>query len=1068
MSKPPPRSFRTPRESELGLLRIKNAAGLEISALPNGCLFAIEHDDGRGRVMLNQALGSPLGGSIARILLRTEAGTAEAFGPGAAVQFGAGQDRFVWAGETGGLQTRVTLWLHPAQNSWTWRLEARNAGAATVSCDAIFVQDLGLGERNFVTGNEAFASQYIDHHIAGHPRFGPVIMSRQNLAQFGRYIWAAHGCVEGAKSFATDALQLFGPAYRDAAAPGLPFGANLPGVRLQHEAACAILQSGARSLAPGEETAWTFFGSFSPDHSAPSSDADLARIEDEGASAMAAFPPAKIALTAPVRSIVQDAPPLRCDSACEAIHSAGRLHEEQRGGELLSYFVEEGTLNRHVVLREKDRLMKRRHGTILKTGQNLLPDENALSATCWMHGVFAAQLSGSALHKLFSVSRDAYNIVRTGGLRILAEIAGEWRLLTLPSLFEMGLSDCRWVYRTDGRTITVQAVASVEDSAFQWEIAVEGEPCRFLIFGQLVLGERDFSHAGIVEVDGDAKRFTFRPDPESLWGKTYPDAAYHLVTSTPSEVEALGGDELLFADAQPRGMPYAAIRTAPTLEFRFAVVGSMTDPSAASQLAHRYEGYVSPPMLLRSAGKFWSDVCREARLQGGGEETASLNTVFPWMVHNALIHLSAPHGLEQYEGSAWGTRDVCQGPVEFLLALEHDAPVREILKTVFGRQFPSGAFPQWFMLPPYGMIEGAHSHGDIPIWPLKALCDYIECTGDTAILSEPVPWREGSGEECSIGAHCERLLAHLQAQFIPGTHLVRLGEGDWNDSLQPTDQALKEWTVSSWTVGLLFQQLRRYAEILRRADHPAEAGRLEALAEAMRADFNQHLMRDGIVAGYAIFNHQSQVQQLLLHPADRKTVVSYSLIPMTCAIAGGLFTPEQARRHLALIREHLLFPDGVRLMDRPLPYYGGLERYFRRAESSPFFGREVGLMYVHSHLRYCEAVAMLGAEQAFLDGLQAASPIGVTERLPNATLRQRNAYFTSSDAAFRDRYEAFVEWHRLRERTVEADGGWRIYSSGPGLFIQLLVNRLAGRRRDSGKRLCSPTVQGVSLDWSLG
>ncbi len=665
MSKPLPRNFRTPRESELNLLRIGNGAGLEISALPNGCLFAIEHDDGRGRVMLNQALGSPLGGAIARILLRTEAGTAEVAGPGAAVRFGAGRDRFVWAGETSGLHTRVTLWLHPTQIFWAWRLEARNAGAAAVSCDAIFVQDLGLGERNFVTGNEAFASQYIDHHIAGHPRFGPVIMSRQNLAQFGRHLWAAHGCFEGAKSFATDALQLFGPAYRDAASLDLPFGASLPGVLLQHEAACAILQSEARSLAAGEEAAWTFFGTFSPDHGAPSSDEDLARIEEEGASAMAAFAPAEIALAAPVRSILQDAPPLRCDSTGEAIHATGRLHEERRDGALLSYFVQEGALNRHVVLREKDRLMKRRHGSILKTGQSLLPDENALSATCWMHGVFAAQLSGSALHKLFSVSRDAYNIVRTSGLRMLAEIAGEWRVLALPSLFEMGLSDCRWVYRTHARTITVQAVASTEDSAFQWEIAVEGEPCRFLIFGQLVLGEHDFSHAGIVEVDGDAKRFTFRPDPDSLWAKTYPRAAYHLVTSTPGEVEGLGGDELLHVDGQPRGMPYIAMRTAPTREFRFAVVGSMTDPAVASRLAQRYEGYVSPPMLLRSAGKFWSGVCREVRLQGGGEETASLNTIFPWMVHNALIHLSAPHGLEQYEGSAWGTRDVCQGPVEF-------------------------------------------------------------------------------------------------------------------------------------------------------------------------------------------------------------------------------------------------------------------------------------------------------------------------------------------------------------------------------------------------------------------
>ena len=1060
------RNFRTPRESELGLLRIKNVAGLEIAALPNGCLFAIEHDDGHGRTMLNQTLGSPLGGSMARILLRTEAWTAEAVGPGAVVRFGAGSDRFVWAGDTRGLHHRVTLWLHPTQNLWAWRLELRNASEAPLSCDAILVQDLGLGERNFVTGNEAFASQYIGHHIAVHPRFGPVITSRQNLPQFGRHPWAAHGCFDGAKSFATDALQLFGPAYRDAASVDLPFGANLPGVLLQHEAACAILQSGARSLAPGEEASWTFFGAFSPDHGVPASDADLAWIE-EAASALSAFAPAEFPLDAPVRSIVQDAAPLCCDAAGEAILPADRIHEERREGRLLSCFVQDGPLNRHAVLCEKDRLMKRRHGTILKTGQSLLPDENALSATCWMHGVFAAQLSGSALHKLFSVSRDAYNIVRTSGLRMLAEIAGEWRLLTLPSLFEMGLSDCRWVYRAKGRTIAVHAAASAEDSAIQWEITVEGEPCRFLIFGQLVLGERDFSHAGIVEVDEDAKGFTFRPDPDSLWGKTYPSAAYHLVTSTPGEVEELGGDELLYADGQPRGLPYIAMRTSPTREFRFAVASSMTDPAEAARLARKYQGYVSMPAITRTASKFWSGVSRGVRLQGGGEGIASLDTIFPWMVHNALIHVSAPHGLEQYEGSAWGTRDVCQGPVEFLLALEHDQPVRQILKVVFGRQFSSGAFPQWFMLPPYSMIEGAHSHGDIPIWPLKALCDYIECTDDTAFLSEPAPWRDGSGES-SIAGHCERLLEHLQGQFIPGTHLVRLGEGDWNDSLQPTDQALKDWTVSSWTVALLFQQLRRYAEILRRAGQTATAGRLEGLAEAMRADFNQHLIRDGVLAGYATFNPQGQVQQLLLHPSDRKTVISYSLIPMTCAIAGGMFSPEQTRHHMGLIREHLLFPDGVRLMDLPLPYHGGLERYFRRAESSPFFGREVGLMYIHAHLRYCEAAAALGDTAAFLDGLQIASPIAVTERLPQATLRQRNSYFTSSDAAFRDRYEAFAEWRRVREGTVEADGGWRIYSSGPGLFVQLLVSQLAGRRRRSGKRVAASAIPGVTLEWDIG
>ena len=31
--------------------------------------------------------------------------------------------------------------------------------------------------------NEAYASQYLDHHVAQHPRLNHVLMSRQNLSQ---------------------------------------------------------------------------------------------------------------------------------------------------------------------------------------------------------------------------------------------------------------------------------------------------------------------------------------------------------------------------------------------------------------------------------------------------------------------------------------------------------------------------------------------------------------------------------------------------------------------------------------------------------------------------------------------------------------------------------------------------------------------------------------------------------------------------------------------------------------------------------------------------------------------
>src|SRR5437660_6597848 len=213
------RSWRTPRERDLGLRCIGNNAGLGISVLPNGSVFAIEHRSDTGAILINQILASPIDGGIGRILLRAGGASPtniEAVGPHATVGFGVGDDRVVWNGVTRGVRHRVTLRLLPDKTGWLWHVEATNAGEVAVPIDAILVQDLGLGARAFVTNNEAYASQYIDHHLARHARYGPVVMSRQNLAQDGKHPWAMHGCLDGANAFATDAMQLFGPGHRDA------------------------------------------------------------------------------------------------------------------------------------------------------------------------------------------------------------------------------------------------------------------------------------------------------------------------------------------------------------------------------------------------------------------------------------------------------------------------------------------------------------------------------------------------------------------------------------------------------------------------------------------------------------------------------------------------------------------------------------------------------------------------------------------------------------------------------------------------------------------------------------
>ena len=516
---------------------------------------------------------------------------------------------------------------------------------------------------------------------------------------------------------------------------------------------------------------------------------------------------------------------------------------------------------------------------------------------------------------------------------------------------------------------------------------------------------------------------------------------------------------MIYLDGQRRGGGYAAIRTRPTQAFAFAVVGSLTDEGQAEALAAQYAKGVDGDVLAAQSARVWRRITRGVRLRNAKAEATAIDTILPWLVHDAMIHLTAPHGLEQYSVAAWGTRDVCQGPLELLLSLEHDEPAKAILRVVFAQQYEQrGDWPQWFMLEPYSAIQDREAHGDIAVWPLKALCDYVEATGDLAFLDEPIVWRRDdnfatTAHADTVAAHVAKLVATIRQSFIAGTHLVRYGNGDWNDSLQPVDPAKRDGMTSSWTVALLHQQLRRYADVLRAAGRAGAAREHDALAAAMKKDFKRLLVRDGVVAGYGEFSPNGGPPELLLHPSDRTTGVSFSLIALTQAIVGGMLTAAQASRHAKLIAKRLLLPDGAHLMDKPLAYHGGSETIFRRGESAAFFGREIGLMYVHAHLRYAEALSGLGDRQGLWDALMVANPIAVTERLDHATLRQRNAYFSSSDAAFRERYEACAKWDLAKAGEVAVDGGWRIYSSGPGIYVALVIQHALGVRRRFGKRL---------------
>jgi CRISPR-associated protein Csx3 len=103
-------------------------------------------------------------------------------------------------------------------------------------------------------------------------------------------------------------------------------------------------------------------------------------------------------------------------------------------------------------------------------------------------------------------------------------------------------------------------------------------------------------------------------------------------------------------------------------------------------------------------------------------------------------------------------------------------------------------------------------------------------------------------------------------------------------------------------------------------------------------------------------------------------------------------------------------------------------------------------MYIHEHIRYAESQAVLGKADEFVKALRQAIPVNYHEIVPNSNLRQANCYYSSSDVTFKTRYEADEKYADVIAGKLRVDGGWRVYSSGPGIYVSLIIKKLIGFR----------------------
>ncbi len=1024
------------------------------SFFESGDVFELKYGD----FMINAYQGNQKDGSCNNIYLRAyEDDGIKAYpllGVNSKSKVSYAKDRVVFSGNEAGVDYKVAFILSD-EGVWFWQVDLfayRNG-----SIDFVYTQDLGVATKGGILTNELYMSQYLGHSII-EGQYGYTVSSRQNQSQGGKYPYLQQGCLnQKIVGYSTDATQFFGNDYRKTHYPKA-LKTDLPNVNYQYELSFIALQT-EKFVLNGNKS-FAFYGLFKEDLKTAINDLYF-QSEIKKAYESIDF---KAELTESEPVVVKKefgAPFVSQDLSKDELNQIfpEKKLEEVQSGKLLSFFTPSHT---HVVMAEKEVGIERPHGHIILTkpsSQDI--SKGLITSTNYMYGLFNAQVvcGNTSLNKLMSASRGFLNILKNSGQRIYVCVDNEYRLLTLPAAYEMGLNFSKWYYKIKDDLLTVTSFTVADSAELVLEVHSKNQvKYNFIITNQLVMGEHEFINpVNVEQVNGVLQITPHQVNPHS------PYKNLNYVMGIVGAEYTFNDDRVFFENGNSYNGTLLTLDVKQSCNFQLIIEGNL-ETLKTSELKRR--DFASEFDIYKG---FYKSLINNFELEATGEDKnqiEKINEIVWWYTHNAMIHFSVPHGLEQPGGAAWGTRDVCQGPIEYFIATHNFELARKIIVKIFEHQYyENKEWPQWFMFDKY-RIQAGDCHGDVVFWPIKCVGDYIAASGDYSILEEKCTFRhlgncEPTQESQTILEHLKAAIVTIEERFLYGTDLISYAGGDWDDTLQPANEELKRNLVSAWTVALAYQVFKKLGDVCMK-DYSEYAEHVSSLAQRIKVSFEKYLIKDDVIAGFAYFENDKTINYML-HPLDNKTGIKYRLLPLTRSIIAELVDNEQASKNVELIDEFLKCPDGVRLMDKPAVYDGGVCKYFVRAEQAANVGREISLQYVHAHIRYIEAMAKLGKVDEAWEALFKVNPINIKDSVPNTYLRQSNTYFSSSEGDFNDRYKYYDNFYKLKDGSIGIKGGWRIYSSGPGIYLNQVISNILGIRISEKGLIIDPVLK-ESLD----
>lgn len=479
--------------------------------------------------------------------------------------------------------------------------------------------------------------------------------------------------------------------------------------------------------------------------------------------------------------------------------------------------------------------------------------------------------------------------------------------------------------------------------------------------------------------------------------------------------------------------------------------GMEKDEYEASKNIEKYITIRNCEIELENVRKFWEDRLGQIQVKTPIE---SLNIMLNgWIIYQTLACRMWARTSYYQSGGAFGFRDQLQDALCLKYTFQ-EALKNQIIKAC-KHQFIEGDVEHWWH---EGTDMGIRTKfSDDLFWLCYAVFEYLDFTGDMAILDEEVEYRSGealgdnedekymkytmSSIKESVYEHCIKTIE--KGINIGRNGLMKIGSGDWNDGFSTVGN--KGIGESVWLSFFVFDILNKFIPICKLRGDLELATKYENIKMNLKKNINQNAWDgrwfrraytdEGEILG-TISNEECKIDSI---------VQSWSVI----SNAG-----DNDKKYIAMenLENYLIDKEnGVIKLLTPAFKDGKLEPGYIKAY--PKGVRENGGQYTHAGLWVVIAQALLGFGDKAMESYKFLTPIEHARTKEAVNKYKVEPYVISADV--------------YGEENLVGRGGWSWYTGSSSWYYKAGIEYILGLKIADGILKMEPCIPKEWKEYSI-